>query len=407
MRNHCILIVSIAIAFSTLLPLRLSRAEPTTADSAHAEQKTKAARKLLEKRNFDEALRLFKEAYALNPKVDYLYDIAVTLNALGQHKKALEYFDLLIEEAQKTATPEVVVEALKQQKELRRKLGMIEIVSNQDRALVSIDGIAQGETPLRSLAWDKGPHTIMVTKEGFQSFTKTVQLYDGQIERVQVLLAPLAGPANVVAVDHSATDTMASAAPSGDAVAQVSSEPAADTVERATSTIDLNASVGLSSWSGVNRDPGPSAAFGLRGAYKLFDANNLEAHGGLRLAFGTISETIDGTASSNNFWSALVSPSVRYHLLPNKVSVRFEGNVGITALSGVAPGSILLTSEATQVDGMAAMFELRPLLAFEYQVVKNWFVTAHIAYAMSFAPNLYSSSTISRVDLGIGVAHQL
>lgn len=68
-------------------------AEPTAAEKAKAKKEYQAAQKQYDLGNFREALTGFSEAYRLDPRPPFLFNIGQCHRMLGEHERAVFFFD--------------------------------------------------------------------------------------------------------------------------------------------------------------------------------------------------------------------------------------------------------------------------------------------------------------------------
>lgn len=76
-----------------LLALGTAAAAPTASERAKAKREYQAAQKQYDLGNFKEALTGFSEAYRLDPRPPFLFNIGQCHRMLGEHERALFFFD--------------------------------------------------------------------------------------------------------------------------------------------------------------------------------------------------------------------------------------------------------------------------------------------------------------------------
>jgi tetratricopeptide (TPR) repeat protein len=179
-------------------------AEPSLSDADRAQARAlfQAGAAAVDAGRWADAIESFRAAYALTHAPSALFNTGYALRALGRYRESLAAFTELL------ALPNVADAMRSQTEELSTEVrGRIALIRLQglDGALrygVRLDGVALedgGDRPLPVQA-DPGPRTLDVILEGYETFTWTGQLTDGQATDVLVQLNPLriAGGGSVV-----------------------------------------------------------------------------------------------------------------------------------------------------------------------------------------------------------------
>jgi hypothetical protein len=169
-------------------PGETSMAERRAAAAAHY-QKGLA---LIRREAWDAALAEFLEARALYPSRTATASAAATLRNLGRWDEALDMFEALLREFDKTLPPETKAAAQREIVELRALVGTIEIEGARPGAAISIDRQDRGEYPsLAPLRVVAGSHVVRVYKEGFEPFERLVDVAGGKSVVVNAALPAL------------------------------------------------------------------------------------------------------------------------------------------------------------------------------------------------------------------------
>jgi hypothetical protein len=120
-----------------------------------------------------------KAARAGSPPGHLLYEKALDLRARGKEAEALLAYRAAL--AAGGLTTEERSQAEHNILGLRKKFGELEVICDLDGATVSIDGKIQGRTPLRRpMLLKPGRHTLIITKPGYRTIQKGVELVGGE-----------------------------------------------------------------------------------------------------------------------------------------------------------------------------------------------------------------------------------
>jgi hypothetical protein len=162
--------------------------------------------------DFEAAVGLFREAYALNPTWKILYNIGQCEAALKRHGEALEAFEQYLsqggDEVEEARREEVLAEV----KRLREMSGSLEIAAPEG-ALVLVDGTERGRAPLpgRIRVAAGVDHAVRIEVDGAALLERTVRVGGGEELLVD------ARPAPEPALTAAPTST---ASPAGDGTAE-------------------------------------------------------------------------------------------------------------------------------------------------------------------------------------------
>ncbi len=147
------------------------------------------ANEMFEKQRVDEALRLYRKAYARWPHPRILFNIAVSLGMLAHPLESAETFRKVLEYGPDPITPERYKQAQERYKELVGQLSQIQIDCTEAGATVFVDGQSIGRSPLhRAVTIGPGMHLVSASKKGRVPFTKQVSLNPGYRAKVKVVL---------------------------------------------------------------------------------------------------------------------------------------------------------------------------------------------------------------------------
>ena len=168
---------------------------------ARAETPREAARPLFQQgircfdsKDYDCALKAYRQAYAIFPSPKITLNIALTLEARGDAPGAAEHLERFLLEASrgkgKRRQQRMVDTKLKV---LRQKLKSLTLSGPETGAVVLLDGKPRGEAPTsRRLYAAPGKHTLELRKERHGTWRKEVVLQAGATLEVKVPAGALA-----------------------------------------------------------------------------------------------------------------------------------------------------------------------------------------------------------------------
>jgi len=87
---------------------------------------------------------------------------------------------------------------IKKRKNIKPPLGDLHIESKPSGALVYLDGMEQGNTPLRLFSLEKGMYNLTITKKGYRNFTKSVNISPLEINDLSVTLKKSFGSISII-----------------------------------------------------------------------------------------------------------------------------------------------------------------------------------------------------------------
>lgn len=194
------IIVLCSLAFAVATPTQVEAA-PSKAKKAKA--KKAKAKKLLAKGDsalargdrhmdagrldkgltaYEEALTAYSAAYDLlsNPQIYFL--IALAEEKLGRYSDAMEHYQAMIKGSD-NPSDQLVEQVEKAIAGVRKNLVSIDLIIEQDGAIVEVDGKKVGKSPLDGPHYmEPGKHTYIVTLEGYTPVEEHLFLEPGQME---------------------------------------------------------------------------------------------------------------------------------------------------------------------------------------------------------------------------------
>jgi len=211
--NRWCVTAMIISAGSSLLLAAPARADLAFAADDQARAKAEAlvhfekGVRLGESGSYREAAAEFERAYRLSPHYAVLYNLGQAYMALGQPVEAVEALQrYLTEGASQVPAPRrsEVQAVLKQQ---RARIGSVAIDANVDGAVLLIDGVTVGRSPLPSpVRVARGEHLVTAVLEGYRATPRTITV-TGDGTRMAVVLERTAIGDPGVAPDHTPSPT--------------------------------------------------------------------------------------------------------------------------------------------------------------------------------------------------------
>lgn len=180
---------ALVLALATLMTSsRVALADGPVALDAAGDAKRRGDEALVNGRPA-EALALYKEAYAARPDPALVYNMSRAYQAMGDFSSALDQLEHF--EANAPADVRARVPGLaKLLAEIRKNVASVAIVADVAGATVRLDDRILGKTPLAGIIRVKpGPGTLIVEKEGYFNFTRTLTLQGGALSTFDVKLA--------------------------------------------------------------------------------------------------------------------------------------------------------------------------------------------------------------------------
>jgi hypothetical protein len=361
-------------------------AAPGPARAQGAEARNRAQRKAAEgaamadRGEHVEAVRLFKEAYQLYENPGYLYNLGIAYQALGDDVQALHEFEHFLDAARKVP-PEFIADAVSQTRELKKRIATVEVRCTQDGAQVAIDRREVGSTPLRPVRLLAGTHRVEVTKPGFVPFGEELAVKHGEEARVEALLRPVPVTAPTLA--------------------EPLREPPAPAEQAEPGAFDVGAAVAVHQWlAGTARKVGASLAPRLDAGYALTSAGPFTLRAGLAAGVSFLTED-DG--SRVTFVSVLAVPGGRLSL-SRSLYASFDAAVGLLLISGLHPGSVLLSDDARDVTGVLPSFEVRPALGLGWELRPGVAVVLEGGLVWDSRPTaFFREGALVRLEIGAGI----
>ena len=185
--RHRSLALCAALALS--LPSFTASAQGTVTAAAQTEaaSRFKKGLELFKDGDYQAALIELRRANELAPNYNVLYNIGQVYFQLQDYPNALHSLERYMQEGGKNIDPKRRAEVEKDVDKLRARVANLEIVVNVPDADVTIDDVSAGKTPLpKTVLVSAGRHRIVISKVGFASITKVVEIASAELQKVPV-----------------------------------------------------------------------------------------------------------------------------------------------------------------------------------------------------------------------------
>lgn len=174
------IVAAVALVLSASGPSVARAAAPTPADVATAKQLFAQGLKLYHEGSYREAMAAFLRANALSPRASIQRNIAQCNRDLKDFAAAYDAYEVLLTKYGATMAAADRRSIQRALEELALLTGAVRINVTDAGATVAVDGHEAATTPLTGpLRVNLGPHTITVTKAGFEPLAKDVKLSGG------------------------------------------------------------------------------------------------------------------------------------------------------------------------------------------------------------------------------------
>ena len=195
-------------ALVALLLLSFTAPARAQAPNTEAELHFKRGVSLYQESDFKGALAEFKRAYELTRSWRLLYNVGQAQYQTREYAAALESFETFLKEGGDRIPKQRRGEVDGEIARLRMRVAKMTIHASVPGALVVIDDETAGQTPIvKNVA--VGSRRLLVKKEGYQPWAKTIEVASGDDLVLDAALEPLAGttPPPVGAVGAVGEDT--------------------------------------------------------------------------------------------------------------------------------------------------------------------------------------------------------
>jgi hypothetical protein len=198
-------LLAFAIALGLALPPLPAFAQPAQPSKQARDEAGVRFRKgvdLFKDGDFQAALIEFRRAYDLAPNFNVLYNIGQVYFQLQDYPDALKTLQRYLNDGGNQIPNVRRAEVEKDIEKLEARVATLEVSSNVAGADVAVDDAPEGKTPLgKAILVGAGRHKITVSKTGFATATKVVEMASGDSTKVTLdLTEEHAAPPVVVPV---------------------------------------------------------------------------------------------------------------------------------------------------------------------------------------------------------------
>jgi len=142
-----------------------------------------------EKRQLDDAIRHYRQAYEIWPHPIILYNMAINLGFLSDPLAAALKFRKVLQYVAGPISPERYTEAAKHYKRLMSELAVLRVVCKEAGVKIFVDGKPFGTAPLdKTITLTPGRHMVSASKKKKVPYSAELTLRDGWRYRLKVRL---------------------------------------------------------------------------------------------------------------------------------------------------------------------------------------------------------------------------
>jgi hypothetical protein len=184
-------IIAFAAALALATPAATSFAQQPPAPSKEqvkeAGTRFKKGLDLFRDGDYQAALIEFRRAYELAPNYNVLYNIGQVYFQLQDYPNALTSLQRYLAEGGKNIPSSRKADVDKDIEKLLARVANFEIVTTVPDADITIDDVAVGKSPLaKPVMVSAGRHKITVSKTGFTSTTKVVEIASSETQKIPI-----------------------------------------------------------------------------------------------------------------------------------------------------------------------------------------------------------------------------
>ncbi len=186
------LLLAVATVIIVVAAAAPAEAKPTKKEEAS--QRFQRGVELYDSGDLRAALIEFGRAYELVPTYQVLYNMGQTAAELKDYAEAYDHYKTYLRKGRDKISVERRNSVKSQIKMLEGYLASLKIRVSEDDAEVSIDGVVVGVSPLyQAIKVSAGRRKIVVSKEGFAPYEKTLDVAGRDKESLTVELASYSG----------------------------------------------------------------------------------------------------------------------------------------------------------------------------------------------------------------------
>jgi len=168
-------------------------AQVDSADSDRANLLFKKGKVAFNAGKYNDALRIYIEAWSLKQSPDIAANLAQTESELGKHRDAAEHFSFALAHLLPSSTDEqkqALAEGLAQEK---REIGSLHVTLEPADSVLTIDDARVTVPPNGDIFLEPGEHGVSVTHEGYEPSQQTLRLSRGVAQVLWIKLTAIGG----------------------------------------------------------------------------------------------------------------------------------------------------------------------------------------------------------------------
>jgi len=186
------------LLIATSIALR-GHAQGDSPDSERANLLFKKGKVAFNAGKYNDALRIYTEAWSLKQSPDIAANLAQTESELGKHRDAAEHFAFALAHLLPSSTDEqqqALAEGLAQEK---KEIGSLHVTLEPADSVLTIDDAPVTVPPSGDVFLEPGEHGVAVTHEGYEPSQQTVRLSKGASQVLWIKLTQSGAPADASA----------------------------------------------------------------------------------------------------------------------------------------------------------------------------------------------------------------
>jgi hypothetical protein len=172
---------------------RQAYAQVDSADSDRANLLFKKGKVAFNAGKYNDALRIYHEAWSLKQSPDIAANLAQTESELGKHRDAAEHFSFALAHLLPSSTDEqkqALAEGLAQEK---KEIGLLHVTLEPSDSVLTIDDARVTVPPSGDIFLEPGEHGVSVSHEGYEPNQQSLRLSRGAAQVLWIKLTALGG----------------------------------------------------------------------------------------------------------------------------------------------------------------------------------------------------------------------
>ncbi|HYQ03258.1 MAG TPA: tetratricopeptide repeat protein [Polyangiaceae bacterium] len=170
-----------------------AHAQGDSADGDRANQLFKKGKVAFNAGKYDDALRIYSEAWSLKQSPDIAANLAQTESELGKHRDAAEHFSYALDHLLPSSTDEqkqALAEGLAQEK---KEIGTLRVTLEPSDSVLTIDGARVTVPPRGDVFLEPGEHAVSVNHEDCEPNQQTIRISRGASQVLWIKLTATGG----------------------------------------------------------------------------------------------------------------------------------------------------------------------------------------------------------------------